>query len=460
MTRILILIVTLLHASAAYAQGDADARARAKELYLKGEEHMAAGRFDRAIVAYQAAYKIAPAPGLLYNLGQAYRRHGDRQAALQHFERYLAADPKGKVAPQARTNIAELRAEIAAEEAKAAEVAKKAADEEARKQAEEEAARKQAEEEAKRKAEAEAAEKARAAELRRERAEDPELRRDTDDKVAEEPEIVDREPEPVIVMDAHPGQGRRRAGLIAGGAGILALGLGGYFGINDAAPPTHDASPDARDLIFPCEGDVNDRIGLWRFDEGTGTETADDSTEDNDLSWATGVANPPTWETGCPYGDCLRFHGDPLTTPVNLLGENDDALTVEYYVRVTPPAENSTFNVLELVGTDTGYWNEIASDGLVSAHVDPQGAPPVTVALNLTDQISDGAFHCVAIVYDHGTVYAYFDGEPSGENVDPAAIGFLPSYVTEIRIGGQEGMVLDDLQIHACARPANDNFCE
>src|SRR5262245_5676658 len=109
---------------AAHAQAD-DARARAKELYQKGEEHLAAGRYDEAIQAYQAAYDLAPLPGFLYNLGQAWRLKGDRERAIAYYERYLTVEPKGKASAAARANVEELRKAIAADRQRAEEEAQR-----------------------------------------------------------------------------------------------------------------------------------------------------------------------------------------------------------------------------------------------------------------------------------------------------------------------------------------------
>ena len=56
------------------------------------------GDYEQAIVAYKQAYLIAPSPGLLFNMAQAYRLEGDCVQAAGFYRRYLQTDPD----PQAR----------------------------------------------------------------------------------------------------------------------------------------------------------------------------------------------------------------------------------------------------------------------------------------------------------------------------------------------------------------------
>jgi tetratricopeptide (TPR) repeat protein len=107
---------------AAGATPNADKRARAH--YQAAQSFFTAGDFEHAIVEFKAAYELAPRPLLLYNLGSAYRRLGeetgaieDKRLALDSYRRYLAAEPKGKAAGDARAYATELEAQIAALEA-------------------------------------------------------------------------------------------------------------------------------------------------------------------------------------------------------------------------------------------------------------------------------------------------------------------------------------------------------
>jgi tetratricopeptide (TPR) repeat protein len=56
------------------------------------------GDYDQAIVAYKQAYMIAPSPGLLFNMAQAYRLAGDCPQAASFYRRFLSTGPE----PEAR----------------------------------------------------------------------------------------------------------------------------------------------------------------------------------------------------------------------------------------------------------------------------------------------------------------------------------------------------------------------
>jgi iron complex outermembrane receptor protein len=49
--------------------------------------------YATAILLFKEAYAIAPSPGLLFNLAQAYRLHGDCEQANDMYRRFLATDP-------------------------------------------------------------------------------------------------------------------------------------------------------------------------------------------------------------------------------------------------------------------------------------------------------------------------------------------------------------------------------
>jgi hypothetical protein len=80
---------------------------RAKEYFQQGTTYFNLGDFDKAIDAFQEAYKAKPDPLFLYNIGQAYRLKGDASKAIFFYRGYLRNSPK---AP----NRAEIEAKIAA----------------------------------------------------------------------------------------------------------------------------------------------------------------------------------------------------------------------------------------------------------------------------------------------------------------------------------------------------------
>jgi hypothetical protein len=64
---------------------------KARKLAELGREAHQRGDYGRAIVAFKEAYVLAPRPGLLFNLAQAYRLQGNCDDAALMYRRYIAA---------------------------------------------------------------------------------------------------------------------------------------------------------------------------------------------------------------------------------------------------------------------------------------------------------------------------------------------------------------------------------
>ncbi len=82
-----------------------DATDPARALSDRGRAYHDLGLYDQAIVSYMAAYAIAPAPGVLFNLAQAYRLAGDCANAAIMYRNYLQLDTEQN-RPIARTHLA------------------------------------------------------------------------------------------------------------------------------------------------------------------------------------------------------------------------------------------------------------------------------------------------------------------------------------------------------------------
>jgi hypothetical protein len=83
---------------------------RAKTLSDEGRAAFDAGRYDEAIEKFQAAYELSPAPGLLYNLAQAYRLRGDCTAALSRYRAFLGMGVGDRMRKLAEDRVSELAA--------------------------------------------------------------------------------------------------------------------------------------------------------------------------------------------------------------------------------------------------------------------------------------------------------------------------------------------------------------
>ncbi|HVV81727.1 MAG TPA: tetratricopeptide repeat protein [Kofleriaceae bacterium] len=106
------LIAALLAAGAPFARADeavspAD-RDRARREFERGQAAYAAGDYRTAIEAYIAAYRLAPFPELVFDIGQAQRLAGHDGRALEAYQMYLQEAPTGALAAEARAHVLEL----------------------------------------------------------------------------------------------------------------------------------------------------------------------------------------------------------------------------------------------------------------------------------------------------------------------------------------------------------------
>jgi tetratricopeptide (TPR) repeat protein len=86
----------------------------ARALYVEAKTAYDAGRFDDALVGFQAAFAKKPLPGFLFNLGQCERQLGHHDRAIFFFERYLDEKPDAGNRALVEELIAESRARLPA----------------------------------------------------------------------------------------------------------------------------------------------------------------------------------------------------------------------------------------------------------------------------------------------------------------------------------------------------------
>lgn len=88
---VLVALGVLLGATPTRAD-DADTRA-AKTHFQRGEKLFNLGKFDLALVEYEAAYDRKPLPGFLYNIAQCQRNLGNFKEAIFGYRNYLRQVP-------------------------------------------------------------------------------------------------------------------------------------------------------------------------------------------------------------------------------------------------------------------------------------------------------------------------------------------------------------------------------
>ena len=120
MIKPLILAAALLASSTVAAQPaktdasqtDEQKKAEAKALYDKGINHYNLGEFDPAIAAFRQAYAISSAPGLLFNIAQAFRLKKDYDQASYFYTTYLRLKPDAPNRADVEARIAEMKTAI------------------------------------------------------------------------------------------------------------------------------------------------------------------------------------------------------------------------------------------------------------------------------------------------------------------------------------------------------------
>lgn len=80
----------------------------AKRLFNQGQIHYSLGEYDQAISQFRAAYQLSFAPGLLFNIAQAYRLKGDCRQALEIYKHFLRLAPDAPTHVEAESQVSSL----------------------------------------------------------------------------------------------------------------------------------------------------------------------------------------------------------------------------------------------------------------------------------------------------------------------------------------------------------------
>lgn len=87
-------------------------KAEAKALYEKGLSHYNLGEFDQAIEAFRKSYALTNAPGLLFNIAQAFRLKKDYEQAVYFYQTYLRLKPDAPNRADVEARIKEMEEAI------------------------------------------------------------------------------------------------------------------------------------------------------------------------------------------------------------------------------------------------------------------------------------------------------------------------------------------------------------
>jgi tetratricopeptide (TPR) repeat protein len=105
-----LIVAAALLLPGSVAQADDAAMAHAREIAARGQAHFDRREYEEAIVFFREAYDLARTPGLLYNLGQAYRLKGDCVQAATMYRQYLLVSGSSRYHTMVERHLASLDA--------------------------------------------------------------------------------------------------------------------------------------------------------------------------------------------------------------------------------------------------------------------------------------------------------------------------------------------------------------
>jgi tetratricopeptide (TPR) repeat protein len=209
-------------AASSTAKGNA-AQAQADKLFAAGGAHYRAGEYQEAITAFTDAYALVHDPVYLFNVAQSYRKLLDCVNASSYYQRYLAEAADASNRAKVEQWLRELQTCVD------------------QRHAEVEAARKQADTQA-----------------------TPTTTPPPSSGTASTTVTGTAPTKLAVTSDADPGHGKRVAGIVVGGVGIVALAIGvGY---------AHHGASIENEIKADCASSAG-----CNWDTGSGAENSKDS---------------------------------------------------------------------------------------------------------------------------------------------------------------------------------------
>jgi tetratricopeptide (TPR) repeat protein len=98
------VVLALLLASGVAAAQPNDA----ERLYTEGQKAYDDKRYDDALAAWDKSYELSHLPGLVFNIAQAHRLHGDCWKAVEAYRKFVELDPSSPQRATAEGLIKEL----------------------------------------------------------------------------------------------------------------------------------------------------------------------------------------------------------------------------------------------------------------------------------------------------------------------------------------------------------------
>lgn len=89
-SRITLAIALCVLCSAPAVAQEGEGFSEVEKLYTQGATHFNRGQFSDALVKFQEAYKVYPAPNLLFNMARCYQALGQMDLAVTTYQRFTA----------------------------------------------------------------------------------------------------------------------------------------------------------------------------------------------------------------------------------------------------------------------------------------------------------------------------------------------------------------------------------
>ncbi len=90
------------------------AKVKARALFTAGKAAYAEGNYAEAVKSFEAGFQLDPLPAFLLNIAQSYRSAGDPRRAVEHYRKFLVAQPTTPLRAQVEELIRELDAQVTA----------------------------------------------------------------------------------------------------------------------------------------------------------------------------------------------------------------------------------------------------------------------------------------------------------------------------------------------------------
>jgi len=182
-----------------------------------------------------------------------------------------------------------------------------------------------------------------------------------------------------------------------------------------------------------------DAVGIWRFEEGSGSTTNDASGYGN-----SGTLNDPTnmWQTesqcGLGFGGCLEFDGvgDHVQVPDDAILNIAEDLTIAVWIYINGPGANNTSSIIMKGeanfpgGAYRLYWTT-SSESLTFRLTNATSNGPVAFSGGIIPE----RWYFVTATYDNVDMKLYIDGKLKHTRNNPNAIGSFSSL--PLRIGNR-----------------------